>query len=200
MSGNPQGSSVIIDGAIAVIHSRHLVAETICVALRGIGFDAVVGPGDSTPYAIVDTLDSTSIATLSASGCRVLAFGSADPVAVARALRAGAAWHLGDETSLQDVSEHLRRLASGAQAPASNLAPQSVEPAHRGLETLTAREREVLRALVSGRRAADIAHADFVSVTTVRNQIQSILTKLGAHSQLEAVSIAVRAGWTPLAA
>lgn len=200
MSGSPPGSNAIIDGAIAVIHSRHLVAETICVALRGIGFDAVVGRDDAARFAIVDATDSTAIAALSASGCRVLAFGSADRVTVARAVRAGAAWHLGDETTLQDVTEDLRRLASGEPAPASRLRSQASEPAHRDLETLTPREREVLRALVSGRRAADIAHADFVSVTTVRNQIQSILTKLGAHSQLEAVAIAVRAGWTPLAA
>ena len=63
-------------------------------------------------------------------------------------------------------------------------------------ERLTPREREVLAGLVDGMRADDIALASFVSVTTVRNQIQSVLAKLDARSQLEAVAKANRAGWT----
>jgi DNA-binding NarL/FixJ family response regulator len=120
---------------------------------------------------------------------------------VARALRAGAVAHIGDNISFVDVADHLRAAAAGInpeRSGATNTLEWNADA--RSLEALTRREREVLRLLVSGRRAADIAHSDFVSVTTVRNQIQSILTKLGAHSQLEAVAIAVRAGWTPLAA
>lgn len=57
-----------------------------------------------------------------------------------------------------------------------------------GLATLTRREREVLGGLVAGLRPADIARRDFVSVVTVRNQVQAVLTKLNVHSQLEAVA------------
>ena len=71
------------------------------------------------------------------------------------------------------------------------------ESARRRLpfERLTPRERHVLEGLVEGTRADEIAAASFVSVTTVRNQIQSVLTKLGAGSQIEAVAMARRAGW-----
>lgn len=65
-----------------------------------------------------------------------------------------------------------------------------------GLATLTRREREVLGGLVAGLRPADIARRDFVSVVTVRNQVQAVLTKLNVHSQLEAVAAARWSGWS----
>ncbi len=51
--------------------------------------------------------------------------------------------------------------------------------------------------LVDGVRAADIAEASYVSLSTVRSQIRSILAKLGVGSQLTAVSLAIKAGWAP---
>jgi DNA-binding NarL/FixJ family response regulator len=59
----------------------------------------------------------------------------------------------------------------------------------RLLERLSAREREVLDLLVHGQRAAAIAEHFVVSMTTVRTQIRSILTKLEVNSQLEAVAL-----------
>ncbi|GAA3736795.1 DNA-binding NarL/FixJ family response regulator [Spinactinospora alkalitolerans] len=55
---------------------------------------------------------------------------------------------------------------------------------------LTAREHEILDALVDGRRAAAIAADSFVAISTVRSQIRSILAKLEVTSQLEAVALA----------
>ncbi len=57
---------------------------------------------------------------------------------------------------------------------------------------LTAREREVLRLLVAGKSTAALAGELFVAPATARNHIQSIMNKLGAHSRLEAVAIAMR--------
>jgi DNA-binding NarL/FixJ family response regulator len=71
---------------------------------------------------------------------------------------------------------------------------QSSGPA--GFASLTPRERVVLAGLVGGLRPAEIARRDFVSVVTVRNQVQSILIKLNVHSQLEAVAVARWSGWT----
>lgn len=68
-------------------------------------------------------------------------------------------------------------------------------PGMAGFDTLTPRERAVLGGLVSGLRPADIARRDFVSVVTVRNQVQAILTKLNVHSQIEAVAAARWSGW-----
>jgi DNA-binding NarL/FixJ family response regulator len=59
---------------------------------------------------------------------------------------------------------------------------------------LTARENDVLRLLAVGRTTASIAGELFLSAHTVRNHISSILSKLGAHSKLEAVAVAARDG------
>ncbi|WP_164896477.1 response regulator [Phycicoccus flavus] len=57
---------------------------------------------------------------------------------------------------------------------------------------LTPREREVLRLLVRARSTREIAAELVISHATARNHIQAVITKLGAHTKLEAVTIAVR--------
>lgn len=57
------------------------------------------------------------------------------------------------------------------------------------LERLSIRELAVLEMLAEGHRAAAIAEQFVVSMTTVRSQIQSVLSKLGVNSQLEAVAL-----------
>ena len=61
---------------------------------------------------------------------------------------------------------------------------------------LTEREQVVLAELIEGHCAEDIAKAAFVSISTVRSQIKAILQKLGVNSQLAAVAMARRAGWS----
>lgn len=194
MPENPQGNHICVEGRVAVVHSRRLVAETLAIALTGIGIRATIDSTAEVVFALVDTFDAATIERFARAGVRVLAFGSADTVTAARAMRAGAAWQIADDASFRDVAGHLHDLASGRDRRQS-MAPGPQDPESRLLDTLTRRETEVLQSLMAGRRAADIAEADYVSVTTVRNQIQSILTKLGAHSQLEAVAIALRGGW-----
>jgi two-component system nitrate/nitrite response regulator NarL len=57
---------------------------------------------------------------------------------------------------------------------------------------LTDRERDVLRLLVGAQQTNQIADALGISVTTTRGYVQSILSKLGVHSRVQAVSYAVR--------
>jgi DNA-binding NarL/FixJ family response regulator len=59
---------------------------------------------------------------------------------------------------------------------------------------LTARELELLRLIAAGESTAAIASQLYLSVHTVRNHVARILTKLQAHTRLEAVAIAVRHG------
>jgi DNA-binding NarL/FixJ family response regulator len=66
-----------------------------------------------------------------------------------------------------------------------------------GAVELTERERQVLALVAEGLSNAAIAERLFVSVHTVRNHIASLSGKLGAHSKLEALSIAVRQGLLP---
>ena len=52
--------------------------------------------------------------------------------------------------------------------------------------------------LAEGMATQDIANTLFLSLHTVRNHVRNILTKLGAHSKLEAVAIAAREGLVDL--
>jgi len=63
--------------------------------------------------------------------------------------------------------------------------------------TLTNREAEVLSGLMAGLAPAVIAAGSGVSVKTVRNQIESVLMKLGVRTQLQAVNLAAASGWQP---
>jgi two-component system NarL family response regulator len=65
------------------------------------------------------------------------------------------------------------------------------------LGELTRREQEVLQYLVDGLDRGAIANTMFMSLNTVRTHTHHIFRKLGVHSTIEAVALALRAGWTP---
>ena len=60
---------------------------------------------------------------------------------------------------------------------------------------LSRREHEIMALLSDGYAALNIAARLNLSHATVRNHIQNTLRKLEAHSQVEAVAIALRRGW-----
>ncbi|MBI4735700.1 MAG: PAS and helix-turn-helix domain-containing protein [candidate division NC10 bacterium] len=111
--------------------------------------------------------------------------------------QAGGTVHLfRDITQERHVPGWIKR---GAEAPAGGSGRQIGEgvavpsPEGHGVgraESLTAREREILRMIAGGLTTSAIADKLCISHTTVRNHIQHILAKLGAHSRLEAVTVA----------
>jgi DNA-binding NarL/FixJ family response regulator len=121
-----------------------------------------------------------------------------DNEAVARALDAGASGYLHQSRGVGELIGAVERVLRGeivvdvpdAQPPSR----RATEPnqALRMAAHLTARERECLLMLVEGLDTAAIMTKLSVSRTTVRTHLQSVLTKLGVHSRLEAVSFAVR--------
>jgi DNA-binding NarL/FixJ family response regulator len=62
---------------------------------------------------------------------------------------------------------------------------------------LTARERQIMQLVAKGASNQAIAERLGISLHTVRNHVQRIITKLGAHSKLEAVAEATRLGFLP---
>jgi two-component system, NarL family, response regulator LiaR len=62
------------------------------------------------------------------------------------------------------------------------------------LAGLTPRERDVLQCLVDGCGGAEIAVRLRVSTNTVRTHTQNLMAKLGVHSTLESVAVALRSG------
>jgi LuxR family transcriptional regulator, regulator of acetate metabolism len=91
---------------------------------------------------------------------------------------------------LAETCDESRRLVEEAQlrrAGRPRPAPQRRTP-------LTARQLEILRDLADGASTRDVARRHWLTPVTVRNHIANILRNLGAHSRLEAVSIARRSG------
>lgn len=121
------------------------------------------------------------------------------------ALRAGAEAVFNKVRPFDDLARDLFDLIVGEAAytqlqPRELAAPVTREgprtaPAHRPLESLTPREREVLRCLMDGKTVDEIAAAAELSVATVRSHVHAILSKLGVNCQLAAVAAAHRAGW-----
>jgi two-component system nitrate/nitrite response regulator NarL len=70
----------------------------------------------------------------------------------------------------------------------------NLDDSRRLASFLSSRERAVLSALVRGEDTTSIARALGISRTTARGHVQGVLTKLGTHSRLAAVTLAVRAG------
>ncbi len=120
-----------------------------------------------------------------------------DTPLVWRAADAGACALLPKDGALSETLKALRTAERGGfmlhSTLARRLASSSVIPAQRAPE-LTHREREVLQMLAEGMETRAIARDLGISVATCRGYVKSLLAKLGAHSQLEAVVCAVRQG------
>ncbi|MFG2044900.1 response regulator [Dactylosporangium sp. NPDC048998] len=76
----------------------------------------------------------------------------------------------------------------------SEMSARTLHPAPDPFAGLTIREREVLQCMVDGLTRAEIAARLGVSVNTVRTHAQNLIAKLGTHSTLETVSLALRNG------
>ncbi len=134
----------------------------------------------------------------------VVLSGSADRLALAACLELGAEAVIAKDETIDaivglvvDALDGRCRLDSKALKMMSELSAARAEHARAAavFTELTVREEEVLAALMQGIAAREIARESFVSIETVRSQIKSVLRKLGANSQLEAVAIAYRLGW-----
>lgn len=129
-------------------------------------------------------------------GTRVVLVSAASHVTVvAAAVEAGCAGFVHKHQPVREVVDAVRAAASGRVAfPVDVL--HGLLPGQRGGASLalTPREMEVLALLAEGASTGDIAERLVVSVNTVRNHVQHVLEKLGAHSKLEAVVTALRHG------
>lgn len=81
------------------------------------------------------------------------------------------------------VSDYLRRIETGL--------PDERDAAY---ETLTAREREILKLIAEGHTNKEIAELLTLSVKTVENHRYSLMNKLNAHDRGELIKYAIRVG------
>ncbi len=121
----------------------------------------------------------------------VLLTGQSVPSLIGRAAEVGANALVAKNGSLAEILQAIRSDTSGLTI--SPLIFQSLSPAHEpgpGVPVLTKRESDVLAMLVLGLDAKAISHHLQISLNTCRSYIKTLLNKLHAHSQLEAVAIA----------
>ncbi|MFC5910662.1 LuxR C-terminal-related transcriptional regulator [Streptacidiphilus monticola] len=131
-----------------------------------------------------------------------------DPVAVVRALQAGANGWVAKESSLNRLMSVVRGvLKDETHVPPALLtgvireltaARRDRSESERLVESLTPREKQVLRCMVAGLGRQAVADRLYLSPHTVRTHMQNVLGKLGVHSTLAAVAVARRAGVGPL--
>ena len=130
----------------------------------------------------------------------VLTASAADHVLIA-AIEAGASGFVSKTRGIEEVTAAVRAAATGEAVISPELLTRLLPRLGRRSPTphqdLTEREREVLGLVADGMTNAAIAEHLVVSVHTVRNHVANLSSKLGAHSKLEALSIAVREGLLP---
>ncbi|MFI7501199.1 LuxR C-terminal-related transcriptional regulator [Streptomyces sp. NPDC049687] len=131
-----------------------------------------------------------------------------DPRRAALALQAGASGWVAKDCSLSRLLTVIRGvLREETHLPPALLtgvlreltaARKHRTESERLVESLTPREREVLRCMVAGLGRKAVAERLFLSPHTVRTHMQNVLGKLGVHSTLAAVALARRAGVGPV--
>lgn len=121
-----------------------------------------------------------------------------DEAVLVAAIEAGCSGYVTKHKAVEEVARAVRAADAGealiSPSMLARLLPK-LRRSYRGLGSdLTPREIELLRLLAEGLPNRAIAERLLISLHTVRNHVQNILTKLQAHSKLEAVAVAVREG------
>jgi DNA-binding NarL/FixJ family response regulator len=198
-----------------VVDDHEMVAEALFHALADEPDIEVVGRAGSTGAAlaiatlarpdvvVVDwRLPDASGADLTVQllrqfpGTSVVALGALDELEErSGAIEAGASAFVWKGQRVDALVDAIRAASS-----TFSVRPGSTAPTARTVGSgLTTREREVLGLLAQGLSTDEMVERLVLSPHTVRNHIRSVLAKLGAHSRLEAVAIAARAGVIRLA-
>lgn len=145
---------------------------------------------------ILAALPSTRVVMLTANE---------DQATILDALESGAVGYLTKNRALvEDIVDAVRRAHAGEillptaviGRLVTSLAARRREHVQRQdtLDRLTQREREILDLISEGADNKTMAERLVVSPHTVRTHVQNLLAKLGAHSKLEALTIAARRG------
>jgi DNA-binding NarL/FixJ family response regulator len=196
------GLALLLDtaglSAVAAADPHDVVAEAERLRPAVVLLDLRLGDG---------TTSVGHIPALVGLGCRVLVLtGVTDPVELGRALEAGAAGIVPKTSDPDTVITSVRNTLAGRKARRDHYslrcldelraARRRLQDQYAPFERLTAREAAVLADMMRGLPADAIAEAHYVSLATVRSQIRAVLQKLGVNSQLAAVAMAHRCGWS----
>ncbi|NJQ03949.1 response regulator transcription factor [Streptomyces zingiberis] len=171
---------------------------------------AAIGPARSDgAERAVDGISLVSAVRERRPGVRTVVLAERDdPGRAATALQAGASGWVAKDCSLSRLLAVIRGVLRGeTHLPPALLtgvlreltaARRHRTESERLVQSLTPREREVLRCMVAGLGRKAVAERLFLSPHTVRTHMQNVLGKLGVHSTLAAVALARRAGVGPV--
>ena len=116
----------------------------------------------------------------------------AGDVQVLRALKAGARGYLLKNSLHKELLETIRAVHAGKKALSQEASLQLAE--HATDDGLTPAEIRVLRLIAEGNANKEIATHLSVSEETVKGQVRSILSKLGANDRTHAAMIGLKRG------
>ena len=175
--------------AVSLVRQRH--ADLVLMDIRMPRMDGIeatrhlAGPGVQNPVdvLVLTTFDIDEyVFGALAAGASGFLLKDAEPDAVFAAIRTV---HRGHGLIAPEVTRRLiaRFAAISPTAERSRL-----------LETLSAREREVLVLIASGMSNAQIAGALWLEEATIKSHVSRLLTKLDLHSRVQAVILAYETG------
>lgn len=187
------GDLEVVGQAVSVGEARRMSSLKPDVAVVDLGLPD--GSGADVIRDLGELSPETKVLVLTAS---------VEREEVAQAIEAGAEGFLHKSSGMTEVIDAIRRLVAGEvllppeeTIALLRLAARRREEWHRqrmAVMKLTPREIQVLEALAEGLDSEEVARKLGISVETERTHIVNLLGKLGAHSRLEAVVIAVRHG------
>ncbi|MET7669283.1 response regulator transcription factor [Micromonospora luteifusca] len=170
------------DGRQAVELARRLRPDVCLFDIRMPGMDgieatrALAGPSVAEPLAVVVIttfdLDEYVYAALRA-GARGFLLKEAGPALLSQAVHAAAN---GDALIAPSVTTRLLKAFADA-GPAV--------PRKQPVEALTDREEQVLVAVARGRTNKEIADELYITLSTVKSHVTSLMTKLGVRNRVE---------------
>jgi two-component system, NarL family, nitrate/nitrite response regulator NarL len=197
------GLALLLDtaghSAVTAADPHQVVAEAEVLRPAVVLLDLRLGDG---------TTSVRHIPALVELGCRVLVLtGVTDPVELGRALEAGASGIVPKTSDPDTVVTAVRNALAGREAHRDGYRIRCLDELraerrrqqqqYAPFDSLTAREAAVLAEMMRGLSADVIADLHYVSLATVRSQIRAVLRKLEVNSQLAAVAMAHRCGWSP---
>src|SRR5215468_2498468 len=120
-----------------------------------------------------------------------------DPEVMSEAKKIGVVGFLRKDQKPQALAGALDVISAGRVAfdPLSLRPPNGrmgPSPREDMLRNLSPRERQVLQRIVAGQGTGQMAREMKIATSTLRSHIGSMMTKLGAHSRVEAAAIASR--------
>jgi DNA-binding NarL/FixJ family response regulator len=176
------------DGAVAIELARALVPDVVLMDLR---------------MEPVNGVEATRRILAENPAVKIIVLTTFDlDEYVYDALRAGISGYLLKDTTPDQLTTAVRVVAGGqalldpgvARRLVARFAPFSSSSPHPDLERLTDRELDVLREVAKGVSNAEIAARLFISETTVKSHIGSMLSKLGFRDRTQLIVFAYERG------